>query len=88
VPLLEARAAVALSAVAPKSITYLVTLDGDARRWTVTRQGVATGGFARDKSTAIGLAYREASLEQAGTDLDVTVWSVQNGKRQKEWPTA
>lgn len=71
---------------APKSITYLVTLSADAQRWNVTREDVATGGFARDKSTAIGLAYREASLEQAGTDIDVTVWSVQNGKRKKEWP--
>lgn len=67
-------------------MTYLVTLDANASRWNVCRQGVKTGGFARDKSTAIGLAYREASLEQATTGNDVTVWSVQNGKRKKEWP--
>jgi len=67
-------------------ITYEVTkaIDG---RWNITRNGQATGGFARDMSTAIGMAYREASLEQAGTDAMVTVWSVQGIKRTKEWPT-
>lgn len=69
-----------------KKVVYEVTLDADARRWTVSRDGIATGGFATDKSTAIGLAYREASLEQATTGTNVTVWSVQNGKRKKEWP--
>lgn len=68
------------------AITYLVELDGLTNRWNVIRNGVATGAFAREKSTAIGQAYHAASLEQAGTELDVTVWSMQGGKRKKEWP--
>lgn len=67
-------------------VEYLVTLDPDGRRWTVTRVDKPTGAFARDKSTAIGLAYREASQEMADTGKKISVWSVQNGKRTKEWP--
>ena len=67
-------------------IEYLVTLDADGKRWTVTREDAPTGGFARDKSTAIGLAYREASAELVNTGGHISVWSVQNGKRTKEWP--
>jgi hypothetical protein len=68
------------------SIVYLVELDPLTNRWNVTRDRVATGAFARDRSTAVGQAYRAASLEQAGTTLDVAVWSVQGGTRKKEWP--
>ena len=67
-------------------VEYLVTLDPDGRRWTVTRGDQPTGGFAQDKSTAIGLAYREASREMAETGHTISVWSVQAGKRTKEWP--
>ena len=70
----------------PTGIEYLVTLDPDGKRWNVTRDGEPTGGFARDKSTAIGLAYREASAELASTGGQLSVWSVQHGKRTKEWP--
>lgn len=69
-------------------IIYLVELDPLTNRWNVTRDGVPTGAFARERSTAVGQAYHAASLEQAGTALDVTVWSVQGGERKKEWPTA
>lgn len=69
-------------------VTYLVTLDPQGSRWNITRNDVPTGGFAREKNTAIGMAYREASLEQAGSKEPVTVWSVVAGKRKKEWPTA
>ena len=68
-------------------VKYLVTLDPDGRRWTVTREDQPTGAFARDKSTAIGLAYREASREMAETGFNISVWSVQDGKRTKEWPS-
>jgi hypothetical protein len=67
-------------------VEYLVTLDPDGRRWTVTREEQPTGAFARDKSTAVGLAYREASREMAETGHKISVWSVQGGKRTKEWP--
>lgn len=67
-------------------VEYLVTLDADGRRWTVSRGDQPTGGFARDKSTAVGLAYREASREMAETGHKISVWSVQDGKRTKEWP--
>jgi hypothetical protein len=67
-------------------VEYLVTLDPDGRRWTVSREDQPTGGFAQDKSTAIGLAYREASREMAETGHKISVWSVKDGKRTKEWP--
>ena len=44
-------------------VEYLVSLDQDGQRWTVTCKGMATGCFARFKSTAIGLAIRDASLQ-------------------------
>ncbi len=67
-------------------VEYLVTLDADGRRWTVTRGDQPTGAFALEKSTAVGLAYREASQEMAETGHRISVWSVQDGKRTKEWP--
>jgi hypothetical protein len=70
----------------PSGVIFLVTLDGDGKRWTITRDDKPTGGFAQDKNTAIGLAYREASAELASTGDQVSVWSVQDGKRTKEWP--
>jgi hypothetical protein len=65
-------------------VTYLV-LKLDDGCWVVTRGGVTTGAFAWDKSMAIGQAYAAASQEAASTDLKVAVYSVQNGKRTKEW---
>jgi hypothetical protein len=67
-------------------VEYLVTPDQDGQRWTVSREHQPTGAFARDKSTAVGLAYREASREMAETGHKISVWSVQGGKRTKEWP--
>jgi hypothetical protein len=67
-------------------IVYLVELDKVAGRWNVMRDGVAIGAFARDKSTAVGQAYHAASREHSETTLPVAVWSVQDGKRKKEWP--
>ena len=69
-----------------EEVEYLVTLDLDGGRWTVSCGGQPTGGFARDKSTAVGLAYREASREMTETGNKVSVWSVHDGKRTKEWP--
>jgi hypothetical protein len=66
-------------------LSYLVAQDPEGGRWNVSRGGVPTGAFARDKSTAIGQAYQAASKEAHGTTLKVTVWSIQNGKRLKEW---
>ena len=63
-------------------VEYLLTLDPDGRRWTVSREQQPTGAFARDKSTAVGLASRE----MAETGHKISVWSVQDGKRTKEWP--
>ena len=67
-----------------EKVTYTVTHDAKAGRWSVARNGAATGGFASQMATAIGLAYREASLEQARSEADVTVWSINvAGKRTK-----
>ncbi len=68
------------------AMIYLVEQDPRDGRWNITRGGKPTGGFARDKSTAIGLAYADASREAHETNLKVEVWSVQGGKRTKEWP--
>jgi len=67
------------------SVTYEVQQDANGR-WNVLRDGAPTGAFARDKSTAIGQAYAAATRETAESNLKVTVYSVQNGKRTKEWP--
>jgi hypothetical protein len=68
-------------------VEYLVTLDPNGRRWTVSREQQPTGAFAQDKSTAVGLPYREARREMAETGSKVSFWSVQDGKRTKEWPS-
>jgi hypothetical protein len=72
----------------PKStlaVSYWVERDEKDGRWNVSRGGVPTGAFAQDKSTAIGQAYQAASREANDSNLKVTVWSAQNGKRLKEW---
>lgn len=70
----------------PAGVTYLVALDPGTGRWNVTRDGVATGGFARNRETAIGVAFGDASREAHRTAAAVTVWVVGNdGKRTKEW---
>jgi len=71
------------------AVEYVVELDPADKRWNVTRNGERTGAFARDKATAIGCAYRDASREQAQTLGDVRVFSTgAKGKRKQEWPTA
>jgi hypothetical protein len=67
------------------AVTYLVEQDPKDGRWNVSRGGAPTGAFARDKSTAIGQAYQAASREAATSDIKVMVYSVQAGKRTKEW---
>lgn len=69
-----------------EEVEYLVTRALDGRRWTVTRGDQPTGGFARDKSIAVGLALREAAQEMAATRHRISVWSVKDGKRTNEWP--
>lgn len=67
-------------------VTYLVALDPGSGRWNVTRDGIATGAFARDRETAIGQAFADASREAHQTKVSVTVWVVdKDGKRTKEW---
>jgi hypothetical protein len=65
-------------------VIYLVEEDADSR-WKVSRGGVPTGAFASKKDTAIGQAYAVATLEAKRSDLKVTVYSVEDGKRTKEW---
>ena len=54
-------------------------------KWFVLRGGTETGGFARDKSTAIGLAFSLASREANTTDMKVSVVSIVGSKRTIEW---
>ena len=67
------------------TVIYQIEQDPTDRRWNVARGGVPTGAFARDKATAIGQAYAAASKEAHDTNMNVQVWSVQGGKRVKEW---
>jgi hypothetical protein len=67
-------------------ITYLVALDVSGKCWNIMRNGVATGAYAPDKSTAVDQASHAASAEQAETEIPLTVWSFDSGKRTKEWP--
>lgn len=67
-------------------VTYLVVHDPAAGSWNIMRGGKPTGAFARSKSTAIGNATGAASLEAHQTNMRVAVYSIEDGKRTKEWP--
>jgi hypothetical protein len=57
----------------------------EARRsWDIHREGVPTGGFAYDRSTAIGLAIKAAGFE-AIEGLRAVVTSTLDGKTKIEW---
>jgi hypothetical protein len=66
------------------AVLYSVEQDQNDGRWNILRGGAPTGAYARDKSTAIGLALQSASRE-ANADLKTAVFSVENRKRTKEW---
>jgi hypothetical protein len=67
------------------AVIYWVEQDPVDGRWNVKRGGVPTGAFALDKATVIGQGYQAASGEANTSNLKVTVYSVQNGKRLTEW---
>jgi hypothetical protein len=53
------------------------------RTFDIYRANLKTGGFARDRATAIGLARREAEAEPP--DRSVTVSCMQDGQMIMEW---
>jgi hypothetical protein len=64
-------------------ITYDIRWNVTRRMFDIYREGASTGGFARDRSTAIGLARRDAEAEKPGVKVAVT--AVQDGKPRVEW---
>lgn len=64
---------------------YHVVWNSVRRRWDIERDGGFAGSFAQDKSTAIGLAVREAQRD-AHQGLDVVVCVQQkDGSFLLEW---
>lgn len=72
--------------MATVAVKYLVRLDPFRDRWTVLRDGQATGAFARDMNTAIGAATRDAGQESRDPGVKVSVWLELKGKPKKVWP--
>jgi hypothetical protein len=73
--------------MASPGVRYLVELDLGAGKWNASRGGKATGSFARDMQTAIGLASKMAQLEASITHLGVTVWTDVAGQKTMVWPS-
>jgi hypothetical protein len=51
------------------------------------REASATGAFGHSKTIAIRLAQAAASVQGTGNNLKITVYSMKDGKRTKEWAT-
>jgi hypothetical protein len=64
---------------------YSVTWDQGGARFDILRDGKRTAAFATDKSTAIGLALREARQEALPIGGTIIVTSIRNGTRIVEW---
>jgi hypothetical protein len=64
-------------------VGYEVRWNGERRTFDIYRANVKTGGFARDRSTAIGLARRDAEAEPPGRT--VTVSYLMDGELKVEW---
>jgi len=64
-------------------VAYEVRWNAERRTFDIYRSNVKTGGFARDKATAVGLARRDAEGE--AQDLSATVSSLQDGDLKVEW---
>ena len=68
----------------PIDVAYQVTWNAERRTFDVFRGGELTGGFARDRATAIGLAIRDAE-QDARQGLKVVVYSRLDGRQNTEW---
>jgi hypothetical protein len=64
-------------------VVYQVLWNDERKSFDVYRNEEKTGGFARDKATAIGLAISSAQKEAA--DLKISVTSLLNRKTTVEW---
>lgn len=64
---------------------FSVVWSQERARFDVCRDGVRSGAFARDRSTAIGIAIREARQEALLTGFKIVVSSMLDGKRVVEW---
>jgi hypothetical protein len=66
-------------------VKFYVMWNQDRRLFDIRRDGVATGGFARDKITAIGLAIADARRASAQGNSACVVAYSQHGNRVVEW---
>jgi hypothetical protein len=66
-------------------VKFYVTWNQDRRLFDIKRDGVTTGGFARDKITAIGLAIADAQRVSAQGDTACVFAYSQHGNRVVEW---
>ena len=64
---------------------FSVVWDQERARFDIYRDRARIAAFARDRSTAIGLATREAKLEVERTGRVVIVTSTRDGQRIVEW---
>jgi hypothetical protein len=64
-------------------IAFTIEWNETRRTFDIYRDGTKTGGFARDKATAIGMATGDAHREPPGTK--VTVSSIRDGETVVEW---
>jgi hypothetical protein len=65
-------------------LVYQVIWNAERRSFDVIRAGDPTGSFARDRTTAIGLAIRDAEKD-AKQGLKVVVYSRLDGRQNIEW---
>lgn len=64
---------------------FSVVWNQERRRFDIFRDAMRTASFARDRSTAVGIAIREAQQEARLTGKTLAVSSVRDGKRIVEW---
>jgi hypothetical protein len=69
--------------IAAIGISYTIEWNEARRTFDIYRDGAKTGGFARDKATAIGMATGDAQREPQG--VKVAVFSIRDGKAVVEW---
>jgi hypothetical protein len=65
-------------------LAYQVIWNPERKTFDIFRAGASTGSFACDRSTAIGLAIRDAQKD-AQQGLKVVVYSRLDGDQHTEW---
>jgi hypothetical protein len=66
-------------------VEFHVILNGSRRTFDIEQDGKPTGSFARDKSTAIGLASRAAQFENREGRIAAVYATNRDGNLVIEW---